>query len=280
MTRTITIGLVQLEAVNNKYKNIEKIKKLLKSSKNIEADIIVLPEYLMTPIEGLKPYDLYKMAEDINGVFVNELVVIAREYSTNIVATFFEKTGKPPRVYNTVVFIRSNGEAEIVYRKTHLFDAYGYKESDYIMPGPEPSRIVYVNKARIAFSVCFDIRFPELYRVYSLNGAEIIVSPSAWYKGPLKEETLRFLAQARAHENTVYVVIANQTGKYFTGRSMIIDPLGVVLIDLGVNEVYKEYTIDVDYIYEVRRKLPVLKLRRPELYKDIITSCQRRTTSS
>lgn len=270
MTRTITIGLVQLEAVNNKYKNIEKVKKLLKSNKNIEADIIVLPEYLMTPIEGLRPYDLYEIAEDINGAFVNELIVIAKEYSTNIVATFFEKTDKPPRVYNTVVFIRSNGEAEIVYRKTHLFDAYGYKESDYIMPGLEPSRIVYVNKIRIAFSVCFDIRFPELYRVYSLNGAEIIVSPSAWYKGPLKEETLRFLAQARAHENTVYVIIANQTGKYFTGRSMIIDPLGTVLVDLGVNETYKEYTIDVDYIYEVRRKLPVLKLRRPELYKTIL----------
>ncbi len=271
MTRTITIGLVQLEAVNNKYENIEKVKKLMKSSRNIEADIIVLPEYLMTPIEGLEPHDLYEIAEDINDAFINKLAAIAKEYSTNIIATFFEKTNKPPRVYNTVVLIRSNGEAEIVYRKTHLFDAYGYKESNYMMPGPKPSKVIDVNKVRIAFSVCFDIRFPELYRVYSLNGAEIIVSPSAWYKGPLKEETLRFLAQARAHENTVYMVIANQTGKYFTGRSMIIDPLGTVLIDLGINETYKEYTIDVDYIYEVRRKLPVLKLRRPELYKTTMT---------
>lgn len=267
MTKNITIGIVQLEAGINKHDNIAKVRKLIDSKRNMNADIIVLPEYFMRPIDGLKPEELYSIAENLDGPFINNIVEIANEYFTNIIATLFEKTNNPPKVYNTVVLVKPSGTILAVYRKIHLFDAYGHRESDYMLPGDKLSEIVEIKGTRIAFTVCFDIRFPELYRTYALRGVEIIISPSAWYKGPMKEETLRFLAQSRAHENTIYLVIANQTGKFFTGRSMIIDPLGTVIADLGIRETYNEFTIDVDYIYEVRRILPILELRKPSLYQ-------------
>lgn len=272
MNRTLRIGLVQLEATRDKKKNIEKALKIIQQYNRVEADVIVFPEYFMFKLEDVSPEVLYSVSEDIHGEFVDNYIRIAREYSTTVVGTLFEKTSIKPKVYNTVVLVEPSGNVKIVYRKTHLFDAYGYKESNYMLPGDNLSTIETIKDVKVAFTVCFDIRFPEIYRIYALKGAEVIISPSAWYRGPLKEETLRFLAQSRAHENTMYIVIVNQTGKTFTGRSMIVDPMGTVVLDLGSREIYYEYLIDVDYIYDVRRKLPVLKLRRPKLYKDIVES--------
>ncbi|MCC6032873.1 MAG: nitrilase, partial [Desulfurococcaceae archaeon] len=126
---------------------------------------------------------------------------------------------------------------------------------------------VDIGKAKIAVAICFDIRFPELFRIYSLNGAELVVIPSAWFKGPLKEETLSFLARARAHENTIYVAVAVQYGDEYTGRSLVVDPWGTQILDLGVGEKYYELDVDIDLVSEVRKKLPVLQLRRTDLYR-------------
>jgi len=93
------------------------------------------------------------------------------------------------------------------------------------------------------------------------------VVPSAWFKGPLKEETLSFLARARAHENTIYVAVAVQYGDEYTGRSLVVDPWGTQILDLGVGEKYYELDLDIDLVSEVRRKLPVLQLRRTDLYR-------------
>ncbi len=267
MARNLVIGILQIEAVNDKNKNIEKAYKLMKQYGRIEADIVVFPEYFMSPINTLTPQELYNIAEKADGEFNRKLVNIAKEYNVNLVVPIFERSKVYPKVYNTVTLVQPDESIRVVYRKMHLFDAYGYRESDYMLKGDKFSEIIELRNTKIAFSVCFDIRFPELYRIYALKGAEVIISPSAWFKGPLKEETIRFLAQTRAHENTVYLVIANQTGKMFTGRSFIVDPLGVILLDLGINERYYEYTIDIDYIQQVRKTLPVLNLRRTDLYK-------------
>ena len=269
MSRNLTLGILQFNASRNKNTNIEKIMEFLK---DISADLVIVPEYSMANITGMTPPEVYKIAESIDGNYVSKLSRIAAENSTYMVLTLFEKTNKPPKVYNTAILISPNGDVIGIYRKIHLFDAYGYRESDYMEAGLEPSPIIDIGKAKIALSICFDIRFPELYRIYALNGAELIAIPSAWYKGPLKEETLSFLARSRAHENTVYIAIANQYSQYFTGRSMIIDPLGTIILDLGIGEKYIEYTIDMNYIYEVRKTLPVLKLRKPHTYNKYL--CQ------
>ncbi len=267
MTKNLIIGILQIEATNDKNINIERAYKLIRQYGKVEANVIVFPEYFMSPINTLTPQELYSIAEQVDGEFSRKLVNIAREYNANLIVPIFERSKIYPKVYNTIILIQPNENVRVVYRKIHLFDAYGYRESDYMLKGDKLSEIIELNNTKIAFSVCFDIRFPELYRIYALKGVEVVISPSAWFKGPLKEETIRFLAQARAHENTIYLVIANQTGKMFTGRSFIVDPLGVILLDLGIDEKYYEYTIDVDYIQKVRRILPVLNLRRTDLYK-------------
>lgn len=274
MRRLLRLGLVQIESSKNKYKNFERAINIIEYYGKVEADIIVFPEYFMYKLEDTSPEELYMVSEDLDGGFVRRYVEIAKEYSSIVIGTLFERTNTRPKVYNSVVMITPNEEVKIVYRKTHLFNAYGYRESDYMLPGTSLSSIENVKNVRIAFSVCFDIRFPEIYRIYALKGAEVIISPSAWYRGPLKEETLRFLAQSRAHENTIYIAIANQTGKNFTGRSMIVDPMGTVLLDLGVHEIYSEYTIDLDYIHEVRNTLPALRLRRTTLYRELVEKSQ------
>lgn len=264
MTSELRVGLVQLASTQSKHRNLEKLKKMIVKC---EADLVILPEYFMADIKGLAPVEVYDISEDVNGPLINEISRLAAEYSTFILATMFEKTEKKPKVYNSVVFINPKGDVIGVYRKIHLFDAYGYKESDYMLHGDKPSPIINIGSARIAAAICFDIRFPELYRYYALKGANIVVNPSAWYKGPFKEETLRFLAQARAHENTFYMIIVNQCGTDFTGRSMIVNPYGIVEVDLGTKERYLEYQIDMNAINEARKVLPVLKLRRGEIYR-------------
>jgi len=262
--RELRIGILQFSSLTNESETLVKISKLIKE---VTADIVILPEYAPFNIVRLKPEEAYSMASGLEGEFVKFFSRLAREYSSYFVITTFEKSLEPPKVYNTAVIIRPNGDVAGIYRKTHLFDAYGYRESDYIMPGKEVSPVVDTGKAKIAVAICFDIRFPELFRIYSLNGAELVVVPSAWFKGPLKEETLSFLARARAHENTIYVAVAVQYGDEYTGRSLVVDPWGTQILDLGVGEKYYELDLDIDLVSEVRRKLPVLQLRRTDLYR-------------
>lgn len=262
-TRKLRLGILQFSSLANKNETLNKLSKLLK---DVTADVVVLPEYAAFNLVRLKPEEAYAMADGLEGEFIKFFSGLAREFSSYFVVTTFEKSSEPPKIYNTAVVIKPDGEIASTYRKTHLFDAYGYRESDYSVCGEEASPVVDIGKAKIAIAICFDIRFPELFRIYSLNGAELIVVPSAWFKGPLKEETLSFLARARAHENTVYVAVAVQYGEEYTGRSLVVDPWGTQILDLGVGEKYSEIDIDVDLVYEVRKKLPVLQLRRVDLY--------------
>lgn len=263
VTRELRIGILQFGSSVSKDENIGKLSKLLKK---VSADIVVLPEYAAFNIARLRPEEAYAMADGLEGDFIKFFSRLAREYSAYFVTTTFEKSPQPPKVYNTAVMINPRGDVVAIYRKTHLFDAYGYRESDYIMHGDSPSPVVDIGKAKVAMAICFDIRFPELFRIYSTRGAELVVISSAWFKGPLKEETLSFLARARAHENTVYIGLSAQYGEDYTGRSALIDPWGTQVLDLGVGEKYVEAEVDIDFVNEVRQRLPVLQLRRPALY--------------
>ncbi|MFN3268735.1 MAG: carbon-nitrogen hydrolase family protein [Zestosphaera sp.] len=261
--RRLRVGILQFSSLPSKNETLSKLSKLIK---NVTADVVVLPEYAAYNIVRLRPEEAYAAADGLEGDFIKFFSNLAREYSTYFVVTTFEKSPVPPKVYNTAVVIKPDGEVASTYRKTHLFDAYGYRESDYMMRGENVSPVVDVGKAKIAVAICFDIRFPELFRIYALNGAEVVVVPSAWFAGPLKEETLSFLARARAHENTIYVVVAVQYGNEYTGRSLIADPWGTQILDLGIGEKYHETDINIELVYEVRKKLPVLQLRRTDLY--------------
>jgi predicted amidohydrolase len=152
-----------------------------------------------------------------------------------------------------------------VYRKLHLFDALSIRESDRMAPGDALPEIVEAEGLRVGLTICYDLRFPELFRHLSDRGADLILVPSAWYAGPLKEEHWFTLLKARAIENTCYIAGANMAGGPFSARSAVIDPFGVPLAEGGESPGLLFAEIDPDRIGAVREKLPALAHRRRDL---------------
>ncbi len=265
------LGIAQVGSTADKYGNVMRLASLIRG----EPDLVVAPEYLMTPISGLPPAKVYEAAETIEGRYVDKLARVASEYSTWMVGHMFERASYP-KVYNTALLIDPGGNVKAAYRKMHLFDAFGYRESDYMEPGDTPSPIVRIGDVNVAIAICFELRFPELFRLYALRGADLIVVPTAWYRGPLKEEMLSLMARARAHENTVFVAVADQYGPEFVGRSMLVDPLGVVMADLGIGERYVELRVDPSAVAEARKSLPLLDLVRSDIVMSLLGSIDER----
>jgi predicted amidohydrolase len=114
---------------------------------------------------------------------------------------------------------------------------------------------------------CYELRFPEIARILAMQGAEVILVPTAWLAGRMKEEHLHVLAKARAIENTVFVAVASQTGRIFTGRSLVVDPFGVSICDAGEEEGLVTAEIDLDRIRRVRKSLPSLGQIRTDVYQ-------------
>lgn len=266
--RRLRIGLAQLGSTYDKRENLGKLRRMLDAGK--EVDLVVTPEYLMTLVADLSPDELYEIAEELDGEYVDELARLAREHSAWLVGHMFERGPRRPKVYNTAVVIDDGGNLRGCYRKMHLFDAYGYKESTLMDRGTKPSDIFEAKGVKFAVAICFDLRFPELFRYYALEGAELIVVPSAWYRGPGKEEAFQFLARTRAHENTTFLALANQYSDDFIGRSMLVDPLGIVVADAGVGEKFHVVELDVDEVRRVRAMLPVLSMVRPEPFEGVL----------
>jgi len=258
------IGILQFAASVSKRDNLDKVRGMLSSSR-VDADIIVLPEYSMADITGLRPEDVYKISEGLDGGWVESFMELSREYGSHILCTMFEDTGRPPKVYNTALIIKDDRILG-VYRKIHLYDAYGFRESRYMDPGDRPMDIVDIG-LKTGVAICFDIRFPELFRYYSLKGADMVIIPAGWMRGPMKEEALRTLGSARSHENTIFTVIAVQYSEIYTGRSMVIDPYGNIMYDAGIGEKYVEVEVDPGTILDARSRLPILKLINMDLYR-------------
>jgi predicted amidohydrolase len=165
-------------------------------------------------------------------------------------------------VRNTAVAVDSTGVIAS-YRKQHLYDAFGQAESEWIEPGEiaDPETFV-VDGLRFGLMTCYDLRFPEAARTLVDAGAEVLVVPAEWVRGPLKEHHWETLIAARAIENTVYVVAADHTPPIGVGRSMIVDPRGVVVAALGTETDVTVGWATRDRIAEVRAANPALELRR------------------
>ncbi|MFN4045894.1 MAG: carbon-nitrogen hydrolase family protein [Acidilobaceae archaeon] len=255
------IALVQFGALRSKRESLNVIEKLLGEYEG-KADIIVFPEYSMLDPTGLEPTLIYESSETLDGGWVRFFRDLASTRDSCIVSTLFERSREPPRVYNSVVVLNRGGELLGVYRKTHLFDILGYRESSFTAPGDKLFDPVNACGVRLGLAVCFEIRYPEIFRVQALRGAELVVVPAAWYRGPLKEETLGVLARARAHENNLYVAVAAQYGDNFTGRSVLVDPMGVAVVDAGSGEKIVEAIVDTEIVYRVRARMPLLELAK------------------
>jgi predicted amidohydrolase len=170
-------------------------------------------------------------------------------------------------VYDTAVIISQRGTITSVYRKLHLYDALGFKESTKLMPGKSIVQPAKTPAGRVGVLICYDLRFPELSRLLTIKGADALVAPSAWVAGEMKEEHWVTMIKARAIENGSYIIAPDQVGNIYCGRSMVVDPFGVVLLDMGQREGMDTVDIDKARIQQVRRSLPLLKNRRSDIYR-------------
>lgn len=270
---SITVGILQAEFARSPLENAEKAIKIISNGYR-EADLIVLPEYsMLNPLAAGDPHRVYDAAETIiASKYLSGFVKVASELGAQILVHFIERTEQRPYSLSTSVLITSEGEAIPVYSKMHLFDAYGFRESDFFVPGRKLGKILSIGNVKLAVAICFDLRFPELFRSYALMGAEVLVVQAGWVRGPYKEEILDKLASVRAHENTAYLVLADQTGEMFVGRSGVFNPFGYRELDLGVMETYREYAIDTSLVNEARRKIPTLSYSKSRWSISLLTT--------
>jgi predicted amidohydrolase len=239
--------------------SLEAARRLLGASR-VEADLVLLPEYSDVAPAGLSAEELRRRARGLGeNVFVEGLVGLAAEHGAVFVAGVLERDAGC--VYSTVVAVLPSGRVEPVYRKAVLFDALGYRESSILCPGGWGPGLLALRGLRLGVLVCFELRFPELARALAAAGADALLVSAAWYHGPGKEEQLRFLAQARASENTVYLFLSDQAPPVFAGRSMAVDPYGHVMLDLGHRLSYSEAVLDEGVVADARERLPLLRLR-------------------
>lgn len=240
--------------------NLAVIESLVAEAAGRGARVVVLPEYsswFRVPFDAA----LREHAEDVPGPFTGELQRIAAAHDVVVVAGLVERA-EGDRVFNAVVAVDANGVLAS-YRKQHLYDAFGDTESDWIQPGDLGGAAVFdVDGVRFGLITCYDLRFPESSRIVVDAGAQVVVVPAEWVRGPLKEHHWTTLLRARAIENTVYVAAADHTPAIGVGRSLIVDPSGIDVAGLGTEPGVAVASVDTDEIDRVRALNPSLAVRR------------------
>jgi predicted amidohydrolase len=263
----IRIAIAQISSSTTKSENLKAALLLTREAQAKGAHLIALPEFLMafSPANQTAA-ELAALAEPVGGPFITSLQDAAKSAGIAILATIYETCSVPDRVYDTAVWIDARGDINSVYRKLHLYDAFGFKESDKFRAGDVVAPLVLSGDNRFGMMICYDLRFPEMARMLALAGANVIVAPSGWVQGDLKVEHWRTMIKARALENGCYVIAPNQVGNIYTGHSMAVDPLGRVLADMGEGEGIEIVDLDLALVNETREKLPLLKNRRADIY--------------
>ena len=180
------------------------------------ADLVVFPEAYARDF-GPVGDDVSAAAEPLDGPFATEVARLAAERGSTVVAGMFETSADPTRPFNTLVVASPEGRVTASYRKIHLYDSFGNRESDRLSPGEVEPVVVDVAGVPVGLMTCYDLRFPELARRVVDAGAEVIVLPAAWVAGKRKLDHWQTLVRARAIENTVYVVAAGQPAPRYTG---------------------------------------------------------------
>ena len=264
------IAIVQMKADTDKKNNLKKILKYISQAASKGSVLCAFPEFMMcyTP-SSQSAKELADIAEKINGEFVSSISEAAKQNSIQVVGTLYEKSPKPNRVYDTSFLLDKNGKLISKYRKIHLYDALGFKESAKLYPGSSITKPVKTNAGKMGMMICYDLRFPEMSRMLASSGSEILVVPSAWVKGKMKEEHWLTINKTRAIENGCYVISPDQVGNVYCGRSLVVDPYGKILLDMKKKEGIGVVNISLDEVKQVRNKLPLLQNRRTDIYTNL-----------
>lgn len=267
--------LAQMEASPDADENLEKAAQAVKEAATFyHGDMIIFPEVYMDGHPGGTPKEqILFTAQNLSGTFVRGMQELAKTYHIWIVFGMTEPSPSDHdcRTFNTTVILDSEGNIVKTYHKTHMYDAFGVRESDTFLPGDELFSPIDTPFGRIGLFVCYELRFPEIARIQALQGAEILIVPAAWNKGELKSSHWKTLLSARALENTLFVIGCDLYSRdTYMGESMVADPMGVSIVCAGEGSCLIPCYIDTDRIYEVRQKLSCLENRRSELYRKLV----------
>ncbi|KTR41253.1 hydrolase [Curtobacterium oceanosedimentum] len=266
---TLTVAAAQFAPVDDTAANLRTVQAAAEDAAERGADLLVTPEYTSYFSAELDD-DFVAAAEPLDGPFVSGLREIARQHAIGLVVGVAETAETSGRFRNTLVAVLPDGSIAATYRKVHLYDAFGSRESDRIESGDADQLPVFeLGGLRIGLETCYDLRFPEVTRRLAapeVGAADVVVLPAEWVRGPGKEHHWRTLLTARAIENTVWVVGVGQTGPIGIGGSVVIDPLGVAVAAAGASAGTVVATIDTATTEAVRAVNPSLALRRFDVH--------------
>lgn len=255
-----TVG--QFNATTDKSANLDAASALIEQAAQQGSELVVLPENAMYSNPDVTA-DIIDQTESVDGAFAAAIAARARKHSVAVVVGMTESPAVDGgRATNAVLAIDSDGNRLGVYRKVHLYDAFGYRESDRIEAHhPEPLTFT-LGGLKFGVMTCYDLRFPEMARFLVDAGAQAIIVPAAWAVGAAKEDHWTTLARARAIENTVYVLASGQTGPTCTGQSAIIDPMGHLVASAGEDSGVASGVLAASRVELVRGKNPSLLNRK------------------
>lgn len=258
----VRIALGQLESGADIQANLAAIDRFAAEAAHDGASLVAFPEYATyekKKVDATFP----AVAEPLDGPVCRGLAAIARRHRIALVAGVVETSEEPGRAYNTLVAFGPDGGRLAFYRKIHLFDAQGFGESTFIKPGPSTAAVVFEHGGvRFGLMTCYDLRFPELARSLADAGAQFLLVCSSWVPGEHKTEQWLALNAARAIENSVYVAGVCQAPPVSVGRSVLVDPMGVVEADLGLEPGVLAVEVSLETVERVRESFPMFRQRR------------------
>jgi deaminated glutathione amidase len=268
----VRAAAVQLNATDDRERNLRTADRLTREAAARGAQLVVLPEKW----NGLdEPARMAAAAEPLDGPSISWARETARELGIDLVAgSIVERVEGREKRANTSVHVDRDGELRGVYRKIHMFDVEvggtTYRESATEQGGEEIVLTATAGGVPLGMTICYDLRFPELYRILAVRGAQVVALPSA-FTLPTTRDHWEVLVRARAIENQCYVIGANQIGSapphYRSGgRSMIVDPWGLVLALAPDEEGATVADLDLERLGEIRDRIPSLANRRPASY--------------
>jgi predicted amidohydrolase len=270
---------VQLNSTADTEANLATADRLVREAAAQGAELVALPE--KWSVLGT-PEEMASGAEPLDGHCITWAREIAAELGIELVAgSIREHVPGQTKGANTSVHIGPDGEIRTIYRKLHMFDVevdgVAYEESRDEHPGDEVITSELAGGTRVGLSICYDVRFPELYRALIAGGAEVITIPAAFTLATTRDHW-EVLVRARAIENQCFVIAPNQIGAHAPGRraggrSLIVDPWGLVLACAPDTETAIVADLDFDNLHRIRRRIPALSHRRPEVYtqSDVLT---------
>ncbi|HVL59858.1 MAG TPA: carbon-nitrogen hydrolase family protein [Microbacterium sp.] len=261
-TAGFAIAVAQFAPGDDTAENLAEIMRLTELATARGARLVIFPEYssYFTPQPGP---DWVEAAQSVRGPFTGALAALADRLGVHVVAGMIERIEGQSRVANTVVAVAPHHGVIARYRKLHLYDAFGQRESEWVAPGEiAPPELFEAGGLTFGLQTCYDARFPEVTRRIVDAGADVVCMPAEWVRGPLKEAHWRVLTTARALENTIFVAAADHAPPVGAGNSMIVDPMGVEVATIGESTDVAIAWVSRERIDAVRRINPALALRR------------------